>query len=69
MFQNGPGEGYHAAKADALALDPTLKCRRVGREYAVMKGDRCLGTGRIARVAWNEALDTLKTGKAPWLRT
>lgn len=29
MWQKGPGEGYHAAKADALAINPKLKCRLI----------------------------------------
>lgn len=69
MFQRGPGEGYQAAKADALAIDNTLRCKRVDRGYAVMRGERCLGAGRNARDAWNDALETLRTGKTPWLRT
>jgi len=68
MFQRGPGEGYMAAKADALAIDKTLRCKKTDRGYGVMRGDRCLGAGRIARDAWNEALESLRTGVLPWER-
>lgn len=31
MWQKGPGEGFHAAKDDALAINPKLKCRAIRR--------------------------------------
>ena len=30
-WQKGPGEGFHAAKDDALAIDPRLRCRAIRR--------------------------------------
>lgn len=30
-WQKGPGEGYHAAKNDALAINPKLRCRLISR--------------------------------------
>ena len=66
MFQKGPGEGYGAAKQEALALDPTLKCKNasalVGEPYFVVErdGKRVGSGGRIARDAWVSALDRLR---------
>jgi len=68
MFQKGPGEGYMAAKADCLKIDPSLVCKKIEGEYGVFRGDRCIGAARIARDAWGEALGTLETGLAPWQR-
>jgi hypothetical protein len=65
MFQKGPGEGFGAAKDEALALDPTLRCRNVthavGRPYfVVVRGEKRVGEGgRIARDAWRAAVDRL----------
>lgn len=64
-FQRGPGEGYHAAKAAALRIDPSLRCRALvwdGRidGYVVERGGALLGTGRIARDAWGDALSKLR---------
>lgn len=30
-WQKGPGEGFHAAKEDALAINPKLRCKAVRR--------------------------------------
>jgi hypothetical protein len=62
MWQKGPGEGFHAAKDDALAINPRLRCR------AVMYGSHRIGfvvedeTGKTigkdpyqARDAWASA--------------
>ena len=50
--QKGPGEGYNAARDDALALDPSLKCRAVydynGKRVGFIVEDGCKksrGTG------------------------
>lgn len=68
MLQKGPGEGYHAAKYECLSIDSALTCRKVDGGYAVFRGYRCIGAGRIARDAWNEALATLKDDTNPWER-
>ena len=61
-WQKGPGEGYHAAKDDALAINPKLKCVRVCHRDGSQAGfviederGRNLGTGLQARDAWNAA--------------
>ena len=73
MFAKGPGEGYMAAKDEALALDSTLKCVRYpGLGYRIERGGVPLpypdgdtgrerwGWGRSARDAWGSALDYLR---------
>lgn len=67
MFQKGPGEGYGEARADALAIEPGLRCYRasliVGHPYYVVLRGGPLGVGkrvgeggRVARQAWQNAL-------------
>ena len=68
MFQRGPGEGYGAAKADALALDPSCYCvngsKGVGQPFFAVHSKRLdgkrIGGGRIARHAWASALGYLE---------
>lgn len=62
MWQRGPGEGFHAAKDDALAINQKLRCRRVlyrGREIVghVVEdaGGKTIGSGRLSRDAWGDA--------------
>jgi hypothetical protein len=73
MFQRGPGEGYGAAKAEVLAIDPSLRCYNasdlVGRPYFVVMrgggpgvGKRIGEGGRLARDAWGDALAKLQRG-------
>ena len=75
MFQKGPGEGYNEAKAEALALDPDLRCYNasefVGRPYFVVLRGGGLGVGkrvgeggRLARDAWRSAVSALSTAKS-----
>jgi len=67
VWQKGPGEGYHAAKADALRICPTLRCHRVmfqdGRRvagYFVEDGRGSEFTSAVlARDAWNNAFFAL----------
>ncbi len=66
MFQRGPGEGYHAAKDDALAIDPSLRCTLVRDErgrtagFIVRQADgRSIGHGTVARDAWSAAFAKL----------
>ncbi len=78
MWQKGPGEGFHAAKDDALALDPALKCRAVFYQnyagarrqivgYVVenAKGET-VGKGTLSRDAWGEAVFKLNGNKHPF---
>jgi hypothetical protein len=73
--QKGPGEGYGAAKAEALSLKPTLKSRAVfyGSErlgYVVedpTDDNKQWGRGPNARDAWSEALFCLRNGTRPSL--
>lgn len=67
-LQKGPGEGYGAAKDEALALDPTLVCKRHVyhapggtplKGWVVWRGDKGIGSAAIARDAWAKALDFL----------
>lgn len=66
-FQKGPGEGYGAAKQEALAHGDDLRCVALywsGRidGYAVEdRAGRCIGTGRLARDAWAAALARLQS--------
>lgn len=68
MLQKGPGEGYGAAKADALALDPSCYCVNgsagVGQSFFAVHSkrlaDKRIGGGRIARHAWLSALGYLE---------
>lgn len=64
MWQRGPGEGFHAAKDDALHLDPTLRCQRSHydgwRMYVVLRDGKVIGSGNQARDAWAAALDYLR---------
>ena len=66
MLQRGPGEGYHAAKGDALALAPHLECRacwqgrRIAGYTVTNKAGRVFGSGRSAREAWGVALENLR---------
>lgn len=67
-FQEGPGDGYHAAKDDALAIDPTCYCRNasalVGEPFFAVHSkrldDKRIGGGRQARDAWASALGYLE---------
>jgi len=73
MFQRGPGEGYGEAKAEALALDPSLKCYNASayvgsHSYFVVLRGGGLGVGKRvgegstnARGAWLGALTALKS--------
>lgn len=60
MFQRGPGEGYHAAKAEAIALEPRAACRRetasgiVG--YVIRVDGRAMCSAGSARECWGKAL-------------
>ena len=68
-WQKGPGIGFHAAKDDALRIDPSLKCRavwyhngarreRVG--YVVEnKNGKTIGKGLLSRDAWSNAFFAL----------
>jgi hypothetical protein len=51
-------------KADALALEPSAVCKPVydgpTRRFVVSVGDRTLGKGISASVAWKRALENLK---------
>lgn len=75
MMQKGPGEGYMAAKDEALALKPGLKCKRIMYGSSVLgyvvldpkDADRQYGRGPVARDAWGEAVECLKTGERPSL--
>jgi hypothetical protein len=75
MYARGPGEGYGAAKGDALALRPTLVCKRVmyGSQrlgYVVLdptEDDRQYGRGAQPRDAWGEAFWCLKNNERPSL--
>ena len=64
MFEKGPGVGYMAAKDDALALDPTLRCRQhcaMGlRGYVVWRGEKPIASAAISRDAWSKAIDFIK---------
>lgn len=62
MFQRGPGEGYHAAKDEALAINPTLRCRKLPNDhwFRVFDGEKVVGRGRIARDAWSDTLSHLR---------
>jgi hypothetical protein len=74
-MERGPGAGYMSAKAEALALKPTLRCtavfygnERLGYVVADPKdANRQYGRGPNSRDAWNEALDCLRTGRRPSL--
>lgn len=66
MFQMGPGEGYHAAKDRALAIEPSLVCRAVfyagkvaGYRVEWPDGRKFADGAMMARNAWNNALDKL----------
>lgn len=79
MFAKGPQEGYRAAKDEALALDPNLKCKamKLGDQllgYRVHRADGTLlpwnsdmthryGDGSSSRDAWASALDFLQNGR------
>lgn len=69
MFQKGPGEGYGAAKQEALALNPALRCRRcvvpgMGSFHRVsvltQTGPKKIGEGKLARDAWADAVSHLR---------
>jgi hypothetical protein len=69
MFQRGPGEGYGAdAKADALALDTTLRCVRashiVGRSYFVVLRGGGLGVGKRVGEGGNTAVEAWRSARA-----
>lgn len=71
-WQKGPGEGYNAAKADALRINPRLRCRAI--YYQRVEGDprklvgfvvedeagKPVGRGLLSRDAWGQAF--LKLG-------
>lgn len=67
-WQKGPGEGYHAAKDAALAINPRLKCRAIRRATYDGGPERLYGyvvedeKGKVigkdvkqARDAWSDA--------------
>jgi hypothetical protein len=62
FFVTGPGEGYNAAKADALALNTNLYCLRVARSHGYLFEVRdkvtreTIGSGFQSRDAWADAL-------------
>jgi hypothetical protein len=63
-FQKGPGDGFHAAKDDALEINPRLKAKRcvepgMGAFHRVYDGERKVGEGKLARDAWADALRNL----------
>ena len=71
MWQKGPGEGYMAAKEETLAIDPTLRCERLtynGRQEGFIirnKDGRAIGTGKLSRDAWGDALWYLRNQSTP----
>lgn len=67
-WQKGPGEGFHAAKDDALTINPQLRCRAIRRASYPGGQAKFFGyivedkTGRVigrdvkqARDAWADA--------------
>lgn len=63
-MQIGPGEGYMAAKADVIALEPSAVCRR--REaasgiagYVIIVDGRVICSSGSARGCWGRALGIL----------
>lgn len=74
VFQKGPGEGYGAAKREALAIEPGLRCYRATEFvrapfYVVLRGGR-IGVGKrvgdggkLARDAWAAAVVALRKGR------
>jgi hypothetical protein len=70
MFQRGPGEGYSAAKQEALALNPRLRGKRctvpgMGSFHRVYDGERKVGEGTLARDAWANALAAMTHPSTP----
>lgn len=72
MFQKGPGEGYHEAKAEVLAIEPGLRCfdasHMAGTSYFVVLRGGGIGVGKrvgeggpLARAAWASALVNLRS--------
>ena len=64
-FQRGPGEGYMMAKDDALALDPTLRCKSLRpyrlTGYAIVdKAGKRIAYAREARSAWAIVLHNMR---------
>lgn len=66
MWQRGPGEGYMAAKDDALCINPLLRCRRIDHRGSPVgfvvedESGKVLGKGKLSRDAWGAAF--LKLG-------
>lgn len=69
MFQKGPGEDFHAAKEEVLAINPDFYCRRcevpgIGSFHRVylltQSGPVKYGEGKLARDAWSDALTKLE---------
>lgn len=65
MFQRGPGEGYHAAKAECLKQEPSANCRLAFnggiRHYRIHVGDEDVScAAKSSRAAWNKFLDRLE---------
>lgn len=60
MLQKGPEQGFNAAKQDALAINPNLRCRRVhygtDENFHILDGTLIVGRGKLARDAWNNFL-------------
>lgn len=68
MFEKGPGEGYRAAKAAALEIDPSLHCERYFggyggggtiKGYVIYRDGKVLVSAGSSREAWNKALARL----------
>lgn len=60
MTQKGPERGFNAAKSEALAINPHLRCKRVAygshENFHIVEGEKIVGRGRLARDAWYDFL-------------
>lgn len=65
MLMKGPGEGYHAAKAKALLLNPNLRCRVSynggTRHFRIFDNEQDIGCAALSsRDAWNKCLGRME---------
>jgi hypothetical protein len=64
IFHHECGIRRQSTKQDALALEPTAKCKGIhdiaSRTFYVTVGDRTLGKGISSAKAWKKALSVLE---------
>ena len=68
MFQKGPGEGFHAAKDEALSMEPGATCRLSWnggiRHYRIHVGEEDVScAAESSREAWNKFVGRLKANQ------